>query len=324
MTETPIVRLEIVDAEGNRREITLGDVTTIGRQTGNDVVIDDQRVSRQHALIECREGACFITDLESSNGTYLDDVRLPPDVTAPLAPGAEIKIGASSLRVVAEGERNAASGEIGPISEDWTNLAATERESQGEEAVPAGTDSPPPGQDTPATPPAGGGSADDLLPPGLDYRSRRLIGYLPGIYHTEFMSRFLGIFEAILTPIEWNIDNFDLFLDPGTTPLAFLSWLAEWFDIAFDPSWTEAQQRQLLREAHRIYARRGTRWALSRVLEIYTGFTPEIVDTGEALAPFTFTVTLPVQAAQRGREMIEQLIDAHKPTHTMYTLEFEP
>ncbi len=162
------------------------------------------------------------------------------------------------------------------------------------------------------------------MPPGLEIRSRRLLSYLPSIYHTEFMSRFLGIFETILTPIEWNIDNFDLFLDPGTAPADFLTWLAEWFDITFDPSWTEAQQRQLLREAHLIYARRGTRWALSRVLEIYTGHRPEIIDDDDALEPYTFSITLPVQAAQLGRDLIEHLIDAHKPTHTMYTLEFRP
>jgi phage tail-like protein len=152
--------------------------------------------------------------------------------------------------------------------------------------------------------------------------SRRLLSYLPGIYHTEFMSRFLGIFEATLTPIEWTIGNFDLFLDPGTAPSGFLTWLAGWFDLALDPSWSDTQRRQLLREAHAIYARRGTRWSLSRVLEIYTGDAPQVDDTDPSLEPFTFKVTLPHRAAKVGRELIEHLIDAHKPAHTTYTLEF--
>ena len=70
-----------------------------------------------------------------------------------------------------------------------------------------------------------------------------LLSYLPGIYHTEFMSHFLAIFEAVLFPVEWQIDNFDLFLDPGTAPRNFLPWLANWFDIVFDSTWSEAQQR---------------------------------------------------------------------------------
>jgi phage tail-like protein len=163
-----------------------------------------------------------------------------------------------------------------------------------------------------------------MIPPGLERDSQRLITYLPGIYHTAFMRRFLGIFEAILTPIEWQIDNFDLFLDPGAAPAGFLPWLASWFDVAFDPSWDEVQRRQLLREAHQIYARRGTKWALSRVLEIYTGESPTIVDVDEDLAPFSFKVVLPHAAARRERAMIERLIDAHKPAYTLYTLEFAP
>ncbi len=102
MAANPVPRLEIVDAEGNRREMPLTDVTTIGRQAGNDVVVDDQRVSRQHALIECRDGACALTDLESSNGTYLEGIRLTPNVPMPVPPGAEIKIGASTMKVVVE------------------------------------------------------------------------------------------------------------------------------------------------------------------------------------------------------------------------------
>ena len=323
MAANPVPRLEIVDAEGNRREMPLADVTTIGRQAGNDVVVDDQRVSRQHALIECRDGACALTDLESSNGTYLEGIRLTPNVPMPVPPGAEIKIGASTMKVVVE------------VSDEAEEMVAREDAMPAPPPLPSPEEGqsrsePPPlpgegqGGAEPPSPPGASQGGEEGLPPGLEIRSRRLLSYLPSIYHTEFMSRFLGIFETMLTPIEWNIDNFDLFLDPGTAPADFLTWLAEWFDITFDPSWTEAQQRQLLREAHLIYARRGTRWALSRVLEIYTGHRPEIVDDDDALEPYTFSITLPVQAAQLGRDLIEHLIDAHKPTHTMYTLEFRP
>ncbi|MCD6285364.1 MAG: phage tail protein I, partial [Anaerolineae bacterium] len=182
----------------------------------------------------------------------------------------------------------------------------------------------PPRSLAPPPPAVPKGTPPGTTPPGLTLESHRLINYLPGIYHTDFMARFLGIFEAILTPIEWNIDNFDLYLNPATAPRDFIPWLASWFDIAFDPSWTEAQQRRLLKEAATIYARRGTRWALSRVLEIYTGETPTIDDTGSDLEPFTFKVILPAATARLEREMIERLIDIHKPAHTLYTLEFQP
>ena len=138
------------------------------------------------------------------------------------------------------------------------------------------------------------------------------------------MARFLALFESILAPIEWNVSNFDLYLHAGTAPLSFLPWLASWFGVTFDSTWSEAQRRTLLAEACQIYARRGTRWALARVLEIYAGHAPEIVDQAEAQTPFTFTVRLPARRREINRELLQRIIDANKPAHTSYTLEFLP
>ena len=41
-----------------------------GRETGNDIVVSDPRVSRQHARIELRNGLFYLAD-SSTNGTYL-------------------------------------------------------------------------------------------------------------------------------------------------------------------------------------------------------------------------------------------------------------
>ena len=137
------------------------------------------------------------------------------------------------------------------------------------------------------------------------------------------MRSFLAVFESILAPIEWNVDNFDLFLNPKTAPTDFLPWLANWFEITFDSTWSEEQHRTLLSEAQEIYARRGTKWALSRVLEIYTGQEPEIDDTNEALEAFTFTVELPVRKRDVNQELIEAIINTNKPAHTLYSLKFK-
>ncbi|MCB0207835.1 MAG: FHA domain-containing protein [Anaerolineae bacterium] len=49
---------------------------TVGRSKDNDIVIDHQKVSRQHAQIE-REGDAFvIRDLDSANGTFLGQQRI--------------------------------------------------------------------------------------------------------------------------------------------------------------------------------------------------------------------------------------------------------
>jgi phage tail-like protein len=189
----------------------------------------------------------------------------------------------------------------------------------------------PPQDDLPILPPPppakaeadGEGEPTYTPPPGLSLTDSRYLQYLPGIYHTSFMKRFLALFESIYTPIEWTVDNFDLFLHPATAPADFLPWLANWFDLTFDQSWDEAKRRTLLGEAHQIYARRGTRWALSRILEIYTGLAPEIDDVSDSLEPFTFTVTLPVPESDVNATLISQLINVHKPAHTSYTLSFK-
>lgn len=43
---------------------------TLGRDTGNDIVIHDPRASRNHGTIELRNGKCILTD-KSSNGTFV-------------------------------------------------------------------------------------------------------------------------------------------------------------------------------------------------------------------------------------------------------------
>jgi hypothetical protein len=43
---------------------------TLGRDTGNDIVIHDPRASRSHGAIELRDGKCILID-KSSNGTFV-------------------------------------------------------------------------------------------------------------------------------------------------------------------------------------------------------------------------------------------------------------
>ena len=49
---------------------------TIGRMPDNDLVIDNPAVSGHHALIFSEEGAFFIEDLGSTNGTFVNDAKI--------------------------------------------------------------------------------------------------------------------------------------------------------------------------------------------------------------------------------------------------------
>ena len=286
----------------------------IGRQAA-DILLEHPIVSRRHAQLDCADEACTLMDLKSSNGTKVNEQVLPPNEPMILNDGDTIVMGPFTLRykqtVVAEPKP-----EPEPVSE--TPVAPPPKPKAKQTAVPP---TPPP----PPSSPTGTTSADGYTPPpGLTLTQSRYLQYLPDIYHTDFMARFLALFESIYGPIEWTVNNFDLFLHPQTAPSGFLPWLANWFDLTFDNSWTEAQQRQLLTDIHEIYERRGTKWALSRILEIYTKHKPEIEDTDNKLAPFTFTVTIPLSPGAVNQSLIEQLINQHKPAYTNYTLHFNP
>jgi len=321
-------------------------ITTIGRQAGTDLILPHTQVSRLHARLEAVADECHITDSGSSNGSYVNGARLTPEVPVLLKHGDIIKIGPFELGFVMEAAPEAPAE--APAAPDPSVVEVVEPApepkkeapptAKAEKKEPAAEKKP--AAQEPTAPAASGGAGqppppatlveivdeppgdDGLIPPGLDIRSRKLLSYLPGIYHTDFMARFLGIFEATQVPLEWTIDNFDLFLDPDTSPQGFLPWLAGWFGVTFDASWSDEKRRALLKEAHAIYARRGTAWALRRVLEIYTGEAPRIDDTSKDLDDFTFEVSLAQRRQEVDENLVSALIEVHKPAHTSYRLKF--
>jgi len=76
--------------------VTLEDeVTRIGRGLGANLRLDDERVSRRHAIIEWRAGRARLLDDRSSNGTYVNGRQV---VEAELHDGDVIHIGPVAFR----------------------------------------------------------------------------------------------------------------------------------------------------------------------------------------------------------------------------------
>jgi pSer/pThr/pTyr-binding forkhead associated (FHA) protein len=78
-------------------------VVTIGQSAVNEVVLADDSISRRHARLEYEAGSWHVTDLDSTNGTYLNGTRVPPNVATPLPYGANIRFGAVLARFRATG-----------------------------------------------------------------------------------------------------------------------------------------------------------------------------------------------------------------------------
>jgi pSer/pThr/pTyr-binding forkhead associated (FHA) protein len=52
----------------------------IGRSSKCDVVIPHEGLSRQHCLIQIEDSEIFVTDLDSTNGVFVDGARIPASV----------------------------------------------------------------------------------------------------------------------------------------------------------------------------------------------------------------------------------------------------
>ena len=94
------VELEISE-RGRSRRVEGSTPLVIGRSTEADVLVMDPEVSRRHAQLEADGDAVFLTDLRSSNGTFLNGRRIGESIE--LRPGDEIDIGA--VRIVFIGNK---------------------------------------------------------------------------------------------------------------------------------------------------------------------------------------------------------------------------
>jgi sigma-B regulation protein RsbU (phosphoserine phosphatase) len=78
--------------------------TVLGRSLQCDVVLGDALVSRRHAQVECHGGIWTITDLHSSHGTFVDDVRIAPQQPTVLEHGDVVSIGPWRFHVAQGGK----------------------------------------------------------------------------------------------------------------------------------------------------------------------------------------------------------------------------
>ena len=74
-------------------------VSTFGRKADNDIPVPDSYVSGRHGQIEVTEHGVFLTDLGSSNGTFLNGAKLAPNIRTEVTPEDVIRLGSLEYRV---------------------------------------------------------------------------------------------------------------------------------------------------------------------------------------------------------------------------------
>ena len=287
------LRLKVSGPGLDRDEMTVGrNGLRAGRSDENSLVLSHREISRQHMRIvwDSDEDKYLVEDLNSSNGVWLNEIRLTPRVPVEIDIGNTIRVGPYLLTV----EEFVFTQVAPPIRPPVPSDASLE---------------------TPLVP----ARALEYMP-GIPHDASTWMTYLPEIYQQdEFIGRFLLIFESMFAPIVWTVDNFDLYLTPDIAPYEWLSWMAGWFDLLLLEELPIERQRQLMEQIGWLFLRRGTRAGLERLLEIYFGISPEIIETD----PCHFVVVLPLSESETGmsREVALRLIESQRPAFASFDLQ---
>ncbi|MCO7223321.1 phage tail protein [Pleionea sp. CnH1-48] len=181
--------------------------------------------------------------------------------------------------------------------------------------------------------------------------------WLPPVYHQDkeskhFLDRLLSYFDVVFDQLGYQADHFARYLSPFTVPDEdFLNWLASWFNWDFFPQTSVEQKREIISQLMEFYRQRGTMKGLKRLLRWYTGLAephPQIIEhfaferflsAGVELAlagkkyslselsadkAHRFTLLLPqaLATSDENKERFYQLVNAQKPAHTQFKIEF--
>ncbi|XP_021807698.1 FHA domain-containing protein At4g14490-like [Prunus avium] len=138
--------LKLIMVQGPREGETLdfgpGSKVRIGRVVrGNNLPIKDSGISSKHLSIESESGKWVLRDLESSNGTLLNDTKVTPNTPLDLSDGDEIKIGEyTSITVKIDGyeesrlRRNPRRAAVAVVAETTVGSVAQGRGQRGRAA----------------------------------------------------------------------------------------------------------------------------------------------------------------------------------------------
>lgn len=80
--------------------------TSVGRDADNGVVLDDETVSRRHAIVAFRKERWWVADTGSVNGTLLNGERLPAGVALQLRHADRLELGRQVLLFSSPTERD--------------------------------------------------------------------------------------------------------------------------------------------------------------------------------------------------------------------------
>jgi phage tail-like protein len=184
----------------------------------------------------------------------------------------------------------------------------------------------------------------------IEYPGTDWLGRLPAVFSADpagadFLFRYLSLPGGEMADLDARAAARDLLFEPFGAPAEALSWIASLFGLALDERWSEGARRQLLAEVICLWRRRGTLGALTRMLEIYLGVRPVIIESWRLRAmggaasgggvgqvggglvagdfgqyAHRFSVMVPRLLDEGQLQCVRDLLDMYRPAHTLYDL----
>ena len=115
----------LTEALGDLR-LTVNDSLSVGRGSDNDVVLGSKQVSRNHALLSVLNGELYVKDLDSSNGTFVNDDRIENNKTKLLNSDDTVTFASFAFKVAKVTTSLADVDDKQSLAEDTTVMPATD------------------------------------------------------------------------------------------------------------------------------------------------------------------------------------------------------
>lgn len=165
--------------------------------------------------------------------------------------------------------------------------------------------------------------------------------YLPSIYRIDpsgegFLTRFLGMYESLFYALQEDVERISRTLDLDYAKEETLSWLSRWVGGELSSEIDEDEWKEFIRNAFRLYQKKGTKSALLEALQLFFGKGVSIVENREALAMhpdgkhgdeskrlysediYKFFVFIPSDVVKQTERLVlaRELIEIFKPAYT--------
>jgi phage tail-like protein len=111
--------------------------------------------------------------------------------------------------------------------------------------------------------------------------SQPIAEQLPAVLRSDpLAASFVDGLDAVLAPVLLTVENLPTYVDPDVAPMDFVAWLASWFGLELDPSWSEERARETVRRIARLQRFRGTVRGLTELVEVLGGGSVGVEDGG--------------------------------------------